>query len=460
MNIDNQTIKQGLLLLGSIAFTSDIASVLHELCHGIGAILTGGSFNGMTINPFSWCYCYCFSTNQLVLLSAGAIGAIAISVLLFVILYRWTNPYTLPLLLLGPVALIDNGAYYAVDIIARSGGDACRLIDKGISPIISVTTGILSMIAGAYLAILLIRKLNLLRFNFKKRLTILGLGIIPHTIAMLIWNGIYNRQEIGLWSIYSGISVLFVFILAAVPKRLWIKSPDDLSITFKPVMVVNGIYALLLIFWIVGPFSGNARSNPFNVNIERFTERPDYFPEVMIAPPYATDISFSCPSDLTQPHRLFSYNIPESIIPEQVQRDIEDTHKKYGYIRLTHAIDDPNEIRNNGWTEESETVHGIPFKYKQCRQHWLKTGPKPLFSYVTICYSWKKEKFNTAFVINPVSEWKEIKPLYNYAIAHPEQFDPNQINLLKNLTLEAKEVSDDPNEKRIEQPTIPAPPGE
>jgi hypothetical protein len=166
------TIKQGLLLLGSFSIACDFSTIAHELSHGTAAILTGGSFAGIILNPFSWSYCYSYTSNQLVHGVAGAGGAILLGALLFCIFYHWARPWLLPLLLIGSVALLDNGSYFFIDIVMRSGGDACRLIDQGIPAAASASMGTLCIAEGFVPAILLIRKLGLLRFDFKGQLIV------------------------------------------------------------------------------------------------------------------------------------------------------------------------------------------------------------------------------------------------------------------------------------------------
>ena len=77
---------------------------------------------------------------------------------------------------------------------------------------------------------------------------------------------------------------------------------------------------------------------------------------------------------------------------------------------------------------------------KQYKQSWLKIDSHPLKSSVTVTYSWDKDKFNTGFVFNIIGDVGS-EQLYDYATVHPEQFDPNEIEQLKMLSLKQKKIS-------------------
>ena len=434
MKKNTQTIKQGLLLLGSFNIAYNLAILFHELSHGMTAIITGGTFSSIVINPFSWSYSYSFSPNQFAHISAGALGAVLISGVLFFILYRWANPWLLPILLIAPIAMMQEGIYYIVDIIMRSGGDACRLAGMGVHSAVLITLSLFCVVIGLVLAVPLIRKMGLFLFDFKGRLIVLGLGILPSTLAMLIWNWVYNSNELLLWAVYTVATIVLTLIVAVIPKRIWeSKNNTPKLLKWKTAGIINILYVGLLIFWLVGPFSANNA-----LGIKTFSERPEDFPLVMTAPDFATDESYFRSSVYVEPFFL-NYSCSESISPDQITDFISSLHKQHDYILLTHWIDDPNEIFSDDWEEETDQIDGVTVKTKHYRQNWLKVGTPPLESLISVSYFWKKDGFKDAFVIHNVFEYPEYEQLYNYAKVHPEQFDPNQIQQLRTLSLTQKE---------------------
>ena len=432
---NTQQIKEGLLLLGAFGIAYNLAVLLHELSHGLAAILTGGTFSDMVINPFSWSYCYSFSPSQLVQSSSGALGAILIAGAIYLIFYWKANPWLFPLLLIAPIALMYNGIYYVVDIIMHSGGDACRLTGMGIHPAILIASGATCVIIGLILSALLIRKMGLFLFDFKGRLVVLMLGVAPSTLAMLIWNCVFNRNEVFLWTMYTAATIVLTLIIAVIPKRAWksdVYKPQQLK--WKTVATINLFYIGLLIFWFVGPFSEK------NVlGVETFSEHPADFPAVVTAPDFATDVTYSCSPNLRRPYSLF-YDIPESTPPEQIRDYINNIHNQYGYVLLTHSINDPNEIHNDNWKDATYETNGISLRIKQYRQSWLKIDSCPLESFVAVTYVWEKDKIIKASVRNNIFEYPEFEQLYNYAMIHPKQFDPNEIEQLRTLSLAQKET--------------------
>lgn len=431
---NTQSIKQGLLLLGSFSIAYNISEFLHELGHAIAAWSTGGSVLGIVVHPFNWSYCYSFCQYPLFHTSAGVGISSVIAVLLFFALFRWAKIRLLPLLLIGPITLINNGDYLLVDTLVRSGGDACSLIDQGVHPAIIITTSIILLMSGFVLAILLIRKTGLLSTCFRNRLITLILGIIPYTFTALVWNYIFDRSAALEWLAYTVSAFFLTVLFAALPNRIWktvISKPH--MVTWKPIIVINCISIGLLVFLLVGPLSAGSERNLFNIDVEHFSERPESFPEVMTAPPYATDVSYSRSSNLEYPCQLLSYNFPESTPPGQIRRYITNIHQKHGYHHTDHPIEDPNDVLDDSWTEETEEIYGSPVTTKSYKQFWLKISSPPVRSFIAVTYMWKKGKFDDAWVIHTTYPCTDYEQLYHYATARPDAFDPNEIEQLKRL---------------------------
>lgn len=426
---NTQAIKQGLLLFGSFNIAYNLAYLFHEVSHGFVAIITGGTFSDMVINPFSWSYSYSSSPNQLVHISAGALGAILIAGVIYLVFYWKANPWLFPLLLIAPIAMLENGTYYIVDIIMNSRGDACRLVGMGVHSVILIFFGVICVVSGIILAVLLIRKMGLFLFDFKGRLFVLGIGVFPSALAMLIWNWVYNQNELLLWTVYTVTTIVLTLIVAVIPKRIWKSNAHEpQQLKWKTVVTINLFYIGLLVFWFVGPFSAN------NVlGVETFSERPKDFPVVMDAPDFATDITYFRLPNLTRPYSL-SYDIPESIPRDQIRDYITNIHNQCGYILLTHSINDPNEIQSNSWKDVTHKTGGFSFKTKHYRQSWLKIDSYLHVSFVAVTYVWEKDEIIGASVRNNILEYPEL--FYKYATIHPEQFDPNQIEQLKMLSFE------------------------
>lgn len=247
----SSAVKRGLLLLGSFAIAYNLSVLLHELCHLAAAYLTGGTCDGIYINPFSWSYSYSSSPNPLLHTIAGPFGSNFFGVIPFCLAWRWFRPFLVPFLIIGPVILIFNGGYLLLDTLMRSGGDACSMIDQGVSPMLVIIAAMVLLLAGLGLSVLFVRKTRLLLGNFKGRLITVSLGIVPYLAAMAAWNYFYNRSEIMLWLTYAVLGTVSI-LLAAIPSyRRIIQSDQPYPLRWRGVITVNLFAVGLVVFFLL-----------------------------------------------------------------------------------------------------------------------------------------------------------------------------------------------------------------
>ncbi len=426
------SIKKGLLLLGSFIIAYNMEVFLHELCHATAAWISGGDVSGIVINPFSWSYSYSHSPYLLFHTAAGPLGSSLLGLLLFVILFRWTKTWLLPLLLIGPLSFIDSGEYLLVDTIMLSGGDACSLIEYGVPSFILIVSGLLLLIVGLILAFLLIKRIGLLDTNFKDRLITFTIGIIPYLLAMLIWNYFYNYLEIMLWLTYAVSGTLLTLFVAAIPIQSLMKtSKQPYSVSWKAVTVVNLIAIALIVFLLVGPFS---EEHNYPYDIEFFQKKPEDFPIVLTPPSYAFNPTYGKTTSDSQEFFYLSYQLLTTIQPDEIRSFLTNLHNEQGYRLLTHSIYDPNRVHNNNWEEEIEKRYEVPYRIKSYDQNWLIIDSCIFKSKLLVSYVWKKEKLSTVSVLHTIVENTPVEIILTYVNMHPEQFDPNQIELIGNLS--------------------------
>ena len=153
-------LKFGLLLIGSQSIAYILSLFLHESSHSVAAWMTDGYVGGISIHPFSWSYSYSYSTSEIFHSAAGALGACLIGVILFLVLIRWARSWLLPLLLVGPIALLDSGSYWIGDPILNLNADASSMISNGIPMPLILSAGLLMLMGGVLLNIVLFRKLG------------------------------------------------------------------------------------------------------------------------------------------------------------------------------------------------------------------------------------------------------------------------------------------------------------
>lgn len=251
-------IKRGLLLSGSLAIAYNLSVLLHELCHLIPAYFTGGRCGGIYINPFSWSYSSSSSPYPLLTISAGPFGSAVIGLILFFLIYRWYRAFLLPFFMAGPISLLYNSGYLLIDILMQSGGDACSLVEKGVPQVLVIIAAMVLLVAGLWVSLLFINKTGLLAADFKGRLMILSLGIVPYLAAIVAWNYFYNRSEIMLWLAYAGLGTVFIIVSAAITfKNRKMLSGNAGSLRWREVVAVDVLAMGFVVFLLIGPLSGS-----------------------------------------------------------------------------------------------------------------------------------------------------------------------------------------------------------
>lgn len=418
-------VKRGLLLLGSFAIAYNASEFLHELGHAIAAWMTGGWVSTIVVHPFNWSYCQAFSPKHLFFTAAGSVFSSVAGVLIFLSLIRWPTPRLLPLLLIGPITLINNGDYLLIDLIVQSDGDACRLVALGISPFVIVPGAVLLLLSGFFFAALLIRKTHLFEGGFTIRLVIVALGILSYLFAALVWNFFFNRSGTMEWLAYTASASVLAVLFAAIarPSKRQ-EPPHDAAVGWKFIAALNLSAVILIAFLLHGPIYGTH----IQFDIETYSERPDNFPPVLVPPVYAEEV-FYMPAP-NQPYYLLSYGVPLSTSPDEVIEYLRNLHLEQGYILLTHLSEDPGCARHSEWKEYG-AVKGL-------EQEWLRIEDPILRSTPAIMLIYPEDTLSSVRVMHSVKKGWDTEQIEAYITLHPEQFDAEQLERLRQIAALAR----------------------
>lgn len=425
---DSSPIKKGFLLLGSFIIAFQAAKFSHELCHIAAAYFTGGYVGGISIHPFSWSYAYVSSPNQIVLTVTGALGASLLGLIIFIFSYRSTKAWLMPVMLIGPVIFFENGGYYLIDTVMKSGGDACSLIRHGIPSVVIYAFAMILIIAGIISVTLLTKKTGLLTGKFKDRLIIFGIGIGSYILASLIWNLIFNRQEIALWSTYAAFESVLVLGVAAIPFKPQSKNMEPAG--WKSIITIDLIGIFIIVFLLM-PFSF--------FEMETISERPENYPKVMMPPEYATEKSYRHTPTLNI--YFLRYDIPQPINTAQLNIFLKDMHRQHGYAYLKHDLSDPNFLNNENWMKRSFQLEGELHRYRSYHLIWLKFYPDFSVSKVLLMSEWEKDSDISPYAIHTIKNnitSNFSKRVLEYQLLHPGEFDPNHIEAWKNRLQSSK----------------------
>lgn len=431
-------LKKGLLLLGSFAIAFIMAETLHELGHAGTALLTGGEVLGITVNPFSWSYSSSFSPNPMLHIYAGAVASSLVAIILFIALYRWTKVWLLPILLIGPITLINNGDYYLVDAIFRAGGDACSLMEMGVSFYVILSMGVLFLTIGLFLAYLLVRKLGILNTCFKNRLMIFTIGIISYLMMMFAWNYIFNRGEIITWLIFACTGTGVTIFFAILP--IW-TCPDEIKkempIGWRHVSVINFIAIVIILALLFIPYFGNTGYIPWlqTTDVNTFTERPENFPAVLKPHPNADEIGYTTVRSKKNDTITYSlsYSVPNSIQKDQIRLFLTSLYEDNQYKYLKHDFYDPNDVSDNAWIERSFTYGDHTTHYHAYHEKWLKTASEIVLSQVTVDGELEDDDIKHFSIRQILTEHFSVQLLHNYILINPDEFGPKQTEVLNEL---------------------------
>ena len=422
-----ETVKKGLLLLGSFEIAYNLSEFLHELGHAVAAWTTGGQVFGIVIHPFNWSYCSAVSPNQLFFTSGGVLLSSLAGFLVFLGLIRWPKYALLPLLLVGPITLINNGDYLLMDLLVQSGGDASTLVAMGVSSVVIIFGATFLLLTGFALSVFFVRKTRLLNGGFKVRLIIISLGILPSLFMDLIWNFFYDRSAALEWLAYTASGTVLTFLFAAIAGLGKKKEPPlSPAVSWKPIIAINVSAVMLIVFLLVGPLSGNIKNA---ITIETFSERPDDFPSIMAPPVYAEEVSYMRAPN--SPFYVLSYNAPLSISPDEIIEYIRNLHREQGFILLTHCSDDCTSKYPSEWKK-----YGI---VKGLEQEWLGIESPIFRSSPLITYIYQNDTLSSVHVMHSVKKGWDPEQIEAYIMMHPEQFNAEQIESLRQIIAQTRQ---------------------
>lgn len=426
--IESQSpIKLGLLLLGSFILAYLGAEFLHEICHAGAAIVTGGRVRGISVHPFSWSYSQSSSSEHPIIhTAAGALGSSLIGLLIFIVSIRWARPLLLPLLLLGPVLLIDNGLYWTMDIILGMGADACRLIDMGVPSLLVLSAGLVQLITGIVLVICLMRIIGLTSLSFLSRLTVLGIGVIPYALAGVFLN--WHSDLDSLW--LSSIGV--VFLLAIVAGFFKIKESRLFTVKW-PLVTGYNIVSFGIVFVLFFSMISNYKQVISKFTVQTFYSRPLNFPSVLI--PHEQAIS---PDYIIYPHMrsgptyILTYDLPESVNPASIRKYLTDFYIAQGFVPLSYSVENPIKPLDDSWIEKHSQIGLKKHFLLSYKQEWIKLTPIISRLFINVHYVWDGNKFNFAGV--HLALWNSSgidNKVLIYADYHSEAFDWFEVEQLR-----------------------------
>lgn len=142
-----------LLLLGSFAFVFCLGEAVHEVGHFLAHRAYGVEV-GIKLDPFGGSRILHGSSAPQEIWGitslAGPLFNLLVGLIVSLSLWRWRRPALLPLVLWGPVALIQEGVTFSLGMLTP-GGDAQLIVEWGVPAAILLSAGILLLASGVAL---------------------------------------------------------------------------------------------------------------------------------------------------------------------------------------------------------------------------------------------------------------------------------------------------------------------
>ena len=217
---DAPALLPALFLLASFAFCFCLGEAVHEFghflahrAHGVDVAIRLDPFGGSHIVGGSLAPREIWGITS----AAGPLLNVALAMSLFLALWRLRRPALLPLLLWGPVALVQEGVTFSLGLLTP-GGDAALIVESGVATGLVLGTGILFLAMGIAGVCLVLPQVGLApSASFPFRLKVVAGGIVPFMVARLLCCPVTSPSRGG----ENVLPLLFSLLLAAVVAGLY-----------------------------------------------------------------------------------------------------------------------------------------------------------------------------------------------------------------------------------------------
>jgi hypothetical protein len=209
-----------LLLLGSFAFVFCLGEAVHELGHFLAHQAYGVEV-GIRLDPFGGSRILHGSSAPQETLGitslAGPLFNLLVGLIVSMSLWRWRRPGLLPLVLWGPVALIQEGVTFSLGMLTP-GGDAQLIVEWGVPAAVLLSFGVLLLASGI---VLLCRVLPLVGLSptdsCGRKFGIVAGGMVSFMVLRLLASSASSPAAIQ----ENALPLLFSLLLATVVVGLY-----------------------------------------------------------------------------------------------------------------------------------------------------------------------------------------------------------------------------------------------
>jgi hypothetical protein len=217
-------IKNILHLMGSFVFAFLLGEMVHEWGHFLAHRYYGHQGISIHLDPFGGSRNLGVGPMPLhelgITTAAGPGFNLVAGILMTALFFKFKSPGFLPLILWGPIALIQEGVNLSLGLLSR-GSDAQWLVQWGISKVALIFLGVFFILAGTGLISWILHRIGRIReMRFGGRLTLVffGLGFLMILRALL---SSFQSPEATLENLIPLLFALILAVTIAGPLNTW-----------------------------------------------------------------------------------------------------------------------------------------------------------------------------------------------------------------------------------------------
>ena len=204
-----------LLLLGSFVFAFCLGEAVHEFGHFLVHRAYGVNV-GIRLDPFGGSMILSGSSAPREIWGITSLGGpllnLTAGVIVSLSLWRIRKPLLLPLLLWGPIALIQEGVTFSLGMLTP-GGDARLIAAWGVPPGVLIGLGVLFFTAGIAMICWLLPLVNLSPPDpFGRKVIIVIGGMVTFMVLRLLLSGLRSPDLL----VENSVPLVFSLLLAAI----------------------------------------------------------------------------------------------------------------------------------------------------------------------------------------------------------------------------------------------------
>ena len=259
---DESILFPALLLLGSFVFAFCLGEAVHELGHFLMHRAYGVDV-GIKLDPFGGSRILHGSSAPQEIWGITSVAGPLLNLLagttVSLSLWRKRQPALLPLLMWGPIALVQEGVTFSLGLLTP-GGDAELIVDWGIPAFIILSLGVLFLVSGIAMVCWVLPLVNLSPTDsFGRKFSAVAGGMVSFMVVRLLCSSLISpnsTQENVVPLVFSLLLATIVVVLYGplYPVLSRISETEPVSVT-RPAVVLSAALGVGIVLFQIASFN-------------------------------------------------------------------------------------------------------------------------------------------------------------------------------------------------------------